>query len=216
MIKINLLAEGKRPAAVRRARPAAAATRDWGPWVLLVGLLVGAAAFGGWWWLLDRERGANAADIRDSEAEVKRLEEIIKEVEDFKRDQAELERKIAVIRQLQANQRGPVQIMDAISRALPELLWLDKMAVKGNRVTLNGRAFNTNAVANFIENLGKVPEFQEPSLGDVQLRKAVYAFTITFNFTFSKPEAPAAGATAGGAAPAPGATGAAAPSPTAG
>jgi type IV pilus assembly protein PilN len=210
MIKINLLAEGKRPAAVRRARPTAAPTRDWGPLLLLVGFLLGLAVFGGWWWLRHQEYAKNVASIRDKEEEVRKLEEIIKEVEAYKRSRAELERKIEVIRQLQANQRGPVQIMDYISKALPELLWLDRMTLKSNRITVSGRAFNTNAVANFIDNLDDFPEFQEPSLQDMQQQTGgVYRFTINFNFSFPKPappetvEAPATGA-AGTAPPATG------------
>jgi Tfp pilus assembly protein PilN len=98
-----------------------------------------------------------------------------------------------VINQLKANQRGPVTLMDQVSRALPELLWLDNMDVAGATVILHGRAFNTNAVANFIENLDKVPEFQEPILVDAAQSGTTYAFQINFGFTLATPpEAPAA------------------------
>lgn len=200
MIRINLLAEGKRPAAVRRAKPTTAVPREWGPWLLLVGVVAGALGFGGWWWVLGREQSEKAAAIREAEAEVRKLDAIIKEVQEYKRKQAELERKIAVIKQLQANQRGPVQVMDQISRALPELLWLDRMTLVGNRITVSGQAFNSNAVANFMENLDRVPDFQEPILQDMQERGPVYLFTVVFSFTFPKPAPPAA---AGGGAMAP-------------
>lgn len=209
MIRINLLAEGKRPAAVRRTKVAGepAAARDWGLWILLAAVVAGAAAFGGWWWLLGGERDANAVAIRDAEAEVRKLDAIIKEVEDYKRKQAELERKIGVIKQLQANQKGPVQVMDQVSRALPELLWLDRMSMTGGKVTLVGRAFNSNAVANFMDNLDKVKEFQEPILQDMTEQGPVYNFTINFTFSYAEPvpaaeKAPPAPAAAP-AAPAP-------------
>jgi Tfp pilus assembly protein PilN len=79
--------------------------------------------------------------------------------------------------------------MDQVSRALPELLWLDNMDVAGATVILHGRAFNTNAVANFIENLDKVPEFQEPILVDAAQSGTTYAFQINFGFTLAKPPA---------------------------
>ncbi|MGH7342714.1 MAG: PilN domain-containing protein, partial [Candidatus Rokuibacteriota bacterium] len=186
MIKINLLAEGKRPVAVRKARaaPAAGAPREWGI-LLLIGLtLVGVLAFGAWWWTLNREIGRNKEEIARSEEEVRQLEAIIREVEAFKRKKAELEHKIAVIEQLRANQSGPVRVMDEISRALPELLWLDRMEVGAANITLSGRAFNSNAVANFMENLDRVPEFEEPVLRDLQERGPVYHYTVVFNYSY--------------------------------
>lgn len=200
MIRINLLAEGKRPAAVRRVRSAGAPPREWGPWLAFAGILIGIVVLGGWWWALAREQATNRVAIREAQAEVERLKPIIREVEDYKRKQAELERKIDVIKRLQENQKGPVQVMDFISRALPELLWLERMTMNGNRITLTGRAFNTNAVANFIDNLDKVAEFQEPNLQDMQEQAGgVYAFTVVFNFSYPSPAAgDAAAATAAG------------------
>jgi len=190
MIKINLLAEGKRPVAVRKATkagPAAPSQREWAVVWLLVVTLAGLLAFGGWWWLKNREIGENGRQIVKKEAEVKALESIIKEVEAYKLKQAELRHKIEVIERLQANQRGPVQVMDEISRALPELLWLDRMDMRSNSISLTGRAFNSNAVANFIENLDRVPEFQEPNLRDMQERGPVYSFSIGFNYSYLRP-----------------------------
>jgi len=215
MIKINLLAEGKRPVAVRKARaaaPAAGAPHNWAIWWLVGLAVVGLLAFGGWWWKLDREIGRNREEIARSEEEVRQLESIIREVEAFKRKKAELEHKIEVIEQLRANQRGPVRVMDEISRALPELLWLDRMQVGPGNITLSGRAFNSNAVANFIENLDRVPEFEEPVLRDLQERGPVYAYTIVFNYSYLRPAAATDGAGAGEAAA--GAAGKPAPPPS--
>jgi type IV pilus assembly protein PilN len=211
MIKINLLAEGKRPVAVRKARaaaPAGGAPHEWAIWALVFFALLGLLAFGGWWWMLDREIGRNQEEIRRAEEEVRQLESIIREVEAFKAKKAELEHKIEVIEQLRANQRGPVRVMDEISRALPELLWLDRMQVGAANITLTGRAFNSNAVANFIENLDRVPEFEEPVLRDLQERGPVYAFTVVFNYSYLRPAATdgageAAAGAAAGAPPAP-------------
>lgn len=186
MIKINLLAEGKRPVAVRKARtaPSAGAPREWAIWALVGIALVGLLVAAGWWWILAREIEANNQEIARAEEEVRKLEDVIRQVEEFKAKKAELEHKIAVIEQLRANQRGPVRVMDEISHALPELLWLDRMQVGNNSITLTGRAFNSNAVANFIENLDRVPEFAEPVLRDLAERGPVYTFTVVFNYTY--------------------------------
>jgi type IV pilus assembly protein PilN len=200
MIKINLLAEGKRAVTRKSKGPAALERRDIGSWLLGLGALLGLLVFAGYWFYLHREIQQKDEEIAVAQREVDELAAIIKEVEDYKIKKAELEHKIGVINQLKANQAGPVRLMDQVSRALPELLWLDSMEVIGTTVTVRGQAFNTNAVANFIENLDKVPEFQEPILIDTAQQGTVYGFAINFSFQLSPPPAPAAPAPGGPAA----------------
>jgi type IV pilus assembly protein PilN len=208
MIKINLLSEGKRPTAVRKTRRAALSLegKEIGQWLLAAGIVLGLVAVGVRWWMLNQQLTAVQADVQAAEAEVQRLASVIKEVEDYKQKKAELERKIGLINDLKANQRGPVRVMDYVSRALPELLWLDRLRMEASNIEVEGRAFNTNAVANFIENLDKVPEFEEPTLKDTSAQAGgVYKFVITFNYSFKPAQAEGeAGAadTAGAASPA--------------
>ncbi|MEA2691832.1 MAG: hypothetical protein QOJ16_1219, partial [Acidobacteriota bacterium] len=52
MIKINLLAEGKRPAAVRKVKPSQLLEgKDFGLWLLAAGLVLGLAAVGLLWYM---------------------------------------------------------------------------------------------------------------------------------------------------------------------
>lgn len=187
MIKINLLAEGKRPAAVRRTKPASLLEgENIAAWALLLGvLLIGLLPTGAWWWLKKSVVAGNEQEIAVAQREVDELEAIIREVEEYKAKQTELQRKIDVINQLRLNQSGPVQIMDAVSRALPELLWLDRMEMNANSIRINGRAFNANAVASFIDNLDKVPEFKEPILQDMREAGPVYNYSIVFNYSYA-------------------------------
>jgi type IV pilus assembly protein PilN len=195
LIRINLLSEGKRPAAVRRTRPTSfLAGESIALWALAAAfLLLGLLPAVAWWWTTGNQVEENDARIVEAQREVDELAAIIAEVERFKAQQAALQHKIDVIEQLRANQKGPVRVMDQISRALPELLWLDRMEMRGGVITLSGRAFNSNAVASFLDNLDAVPEFQEPSLRDLQeSREGVYTFGISFNFAFAPPEVEAA------------------------
>jgi type IV pilus assembly protein PilN len=187
MIKINLLSEGKRPAAVRKKSAGAKLEgQDIGQWMLLVGIVVGLLALGGAWWLQNQKTQAKQAEVAAAQREVDELASVIKEVEDYKAKKAELERKIGIINDLKANQRGPVRVMDYVSRALPELLWLDTMTMNASSINIEGRAFTTNAVANFIDNLDKVPEFDEPTLKSTDLQAGgIYKFVISFNYSFA-------------------------------
>lgn len=207
MIKINLLSEGKRPAAVRKVKVPAALRlegQDVGQWMLAVGLLAGVIALAVSWWIWDKKVTEKTAEVAAAQREVDALAPVIKEVEDYKAKKAELERKIGIINDLKANQRGPVRVMDYISRALPELLWLDRLRMTADTIEIEGRAFNPNAVANFLENLDKVPEFDEPTLKSTEQQQGgIYKFVINFHYSFATHAKPAEGAP--GAAPAAGA-----------
>ena len=216
MIKINLLSEGKRSAVRKTKSTALLEGKDIGPWLLLAGVVLGLLAFGAYWWILNGRIEQKDREIAAAQKEVDQLAEVIKEVDDYKAKKTELERKIKVIMDLKLNQRGPVRVMDDISRGLPELLWLDRMQMDPGTIEIEGRAFNTNAVASFIENLDKVPEFEEPLLKDTQEQAGgVYKFVIDFSYSFAPlapPTTPGAAPAAAGAATAP----AAAAAPTTG
>src|SRR4051794_5609750 len=191
MIKINLLSEGKRPAAVRKKSGVKLEGQEVGQWMLLVGILIGILTLAGAWWLQNQKTTAKQAEVETAQREVDQMAAVIKEVEDYKGKKSELERKIGVIGDLKANQQGPVRVMDYISRALPELLWLDRLKMTPDAIEIEGRAFNTNAVANFIENLDKVPEFDEPVLKSTEQQAGtaqtvgVYKFVVNFHYSFA-------------------------------
>lgn len=201
MIRINLISEGKKSPAVRSARLRAFNLNAQNIAVVLVvvSFLLAALAYGGYWLYMNRQLAAQRAEISELQATVAELEEIIKEVERFEKRKVELQHKIDVITDLRNNQRGPVHIMDQVSRALPDFLWLDRMDVNASQVNITGKAFTTSSVANFIENLDGVAEFQEPVLRNATWSSNVYNFQVSFNYT----PVPVARAPEEGATPAP-------------
>ena len=169
--------------------------------IALVGLSLVVAAV--YWFINNRTLANRQETVRVRQAEADKLEAIIKEVEEFQRRKDSLQNRIDLINQLKQNQKGPVRIMDQISRDLPDLVWLDKMQVAGGSISLSGRGLNPNAVANFVENIKNDPYFEEPALSnltEVTGKTLVYSFDMDFRFTYT-PKTP-------GAAPGtPGATG---------
>ena len=78
--------------------------------------------------------------------------------------------------------------MDEVSRALPDLVWIERMEYHGNAIQLDGKAFNPPAVANFIANLKLVPSFQEPKLSDLSACSGtagsqLYCYKMSFTFS---------------------------------
>ena len=204
MVKINLLAEGKRPIIARKARQAAFQINEATiANIVLVGVSAAAVLLALVWFLVLHLRIQNREEeIRVAQKEVDELQQVIKEVQQYETKLAELRRKVEVITTLKDNQRGPVQIMDEVSRALPELLWLNMMQVTATTITFRGSAFNMSAVANFIDNLDRVEAFTEPILRDAtragggrgpQGAADLYNFQLAVNYSFKR-EPPPAGA----------------------
>ena len=192
MIRINLLSEGRRPVVARKQKPTLAlGSQDPSLFFLAGGLILGILVVVLQWYRLNGQLEELNSQVQRKQAEVTELRPILDEVEDFKDKQEELNRKIEVIEELNLKQQGPVHIMDQVSRALPELLWLNQMNFRGQNVDLAGTAFNTSAIASFIENLSKVKEFKEPDPQDVQRGKAQsYNFRISFSFVQEEPQRP--------------------------
>lgn len=215
MLKINLLAEGKRPVVARKTRAPLAMPggADLANYLLIAGIVLGVLVAAGWWFMLDQKIRSKNREIATAQKEVDELAQVIKEVEQYKARKAELERKIQVINELKDNQRGPVQIMDEVSKALPELLWLTNMDVTGNTINFRGTAFNMSAVANFIDNLDAVESFKEPILQDATRSRArgnaeAYDFRMTVGYTIQKKAPAGAAKPAAAAGPPPAAPGA--------
>lgn len=194
MIKINLLVEARAEKVARK--PLISLGVQGLNNIILVGVLaVGLGAVGVTYWRLSSTLGAIEKEIAVNQKEFERLKPIIAEVEAFKKNNAELKHKIEVIEKLKADQYGPVRIMDEVSKALPDLLWLTDLNLSGTTITLKGRALNENAVANFISNLDASPYFSEPTLRIMaQDDKGVFTFDMACTFTYSPQEAAAASA----------------------
>ena len=145
MIKINLLPreERKRHTQVN-------------PAVLLgvLGAVVVVLAMGyGWYWL-NGEVNRLQSDIQATQAELKRFEELAKQVDKFQAEKKRLEEKIKVIETLVVAQGGPVRLLDEVSKALPNEVWLTTFNRVGKRLEIGGIAFSNFSVANFMTDLG--------------------------------------------------------------
>jgi type IV pilus assembly protein PilN len=184
MIKINLVAEARAEKAARAPLIAMGAA-GLNNYIILGLLILGIAFVGVQYWRLSSTLTGINTEMAENQREYERLKPIIDEVEAFKKRNAELKHKIDVIEQLKANQFGPVRIMDEVSKALPDLLWLNSMQLTGNTLTIRGQALNENAVANYISNLTSSPFFLEPSLRIMQQDGAgVFSFDLVCVFTY--------------------------------
>jgi len=201
LIKINLVREGRavRGAGAPAAVPGVAAAA--GPGNLNNILVISIALLGlvislGYWLYAKRNLANTVATMDQRKLEAQKLESAINAVNDFQKKKDSLQKRIDLINQLKQNQKGPVRIMDQVSRDLPDLVWLDDMKIAGGHINLNGRGLNPNAIALFVANVKQDPFFEEPQVGTVtqqSVNPPVYSFDMDFGFTYAAktPGAPA-------------------------
>lgn len=206
MIRINLLTEAK-AAAARKKAPILPTGAKLNNLVFIAGIAAGVIYLALMGLHLYNTKSRLADEITKAKSEADRLKSIIDEVKGYEDKKASLEAKISLINDLKTNQKGPVRLMDEISKALPDLVWLTSLELSGNQITMKGRTLSPNAVATYLENLKKSPFFAEPvfrNLGQETGGQGIYGWEM--NVTFKPAAALASGAPL---APAP----AAAPSP---
>jgi type IV pilus assembly protein PilN len=207
VIRVNLLSEA-RAAAARRKAPAMPSGAKLNNLLFYGGILAGILYIAIAGFVLNSRRRHLEQEIGKARLEAERLRSIIEEVKGYEEKKASLEAKIKLINDLKTNQKGPVRLMDEISKALPDLVWLTALDVSGNQVTMRGKTMSPNAVSTYLENLKKSPFFAEPVFRNLQqegAQQGLYGWEMTLNFipaTALTSTAPVAGAPAAPGAPA--------------
>jgi type IV pilus assembly protein PilN len=185
LIRINLLTEA-RAAAARKKSPFLPSGARLNNLILLGGVVAGLLYIGIMALVLTSRSKSLDEDIARAQEEVARLKSIIDEVKGYEDKKASLEAKIQLINNLKTNQKGPVRLMDEISKALPDLVWLSDLTVSGDQVSLKGKTLSPNAVATYLENLKKSPFFAEPvfrNLGREGGSQGLYTWEMSLTFT---------------------------------
>lgn len=159
MIRINLLGTERQKARARTP------IFDVGRQVTLACsliLVLGAAGVGYWYYSLTQESAQVDADLTAAQQEVARLRSIIADVQQFEQRRAQLQQRVALIEQLRKGQSVPVEMLDLVSKSLPEMLWLTAMTQSGTDVTIEGRSTTLISLSDFVGNLGANDFFKKP------------------------------------------------------
>jgi len=163
MIRINLLSQDReRPKRRQAATPVAFES---GQKIAVAGTLILAVAALGvawWYWSLRRDVTRLTDEITVAEQETTRLRSLIAQVNQFEERKAALQQRVTLIEQLRRGQSGPVHMLDQVSRAVPEMLWLTQMEQKGADVLIDGRCTSLTSLSDFVDNLAKSGWFKRP------------------------------------------------------
>jgi len=126
-------------------------------------ILVAAALIVGWWfWALQRQSADLDQQIADAERETQRLRSVIQQVAQFETRRAQLQQRVTLIEELRKGQTGPVHLLDQISKALPEAMWLTDLKQTGTEIAIEGRCSSLNSLSDFVSALEASNLFERP------------------------------------------------------
>lgn len=98
-------------------------------------------------------------EITASQQELEQLKKKIGEIDNLKKLQAEVKKKLDVLAQLRKEKTGPALRLAKLSEAAPEKLWLTRYSENGPNVAISGVAYNEDLIAEFMRNLQSSGEF---------------------------------------------------------
>ena len=191
MIRINLLAVERGPAKRTTLIPAAQRVTVGASLILLAGTL----AIGWWFWSLSRTSRQLDEDIARAETETQQLRSVLAQVQKFESQRAQLQQRVTLIEQLRQGQTGPVHVLDEISTAIPERLWLTDLSQATDVLTITGNTTSLTGVSDFVANLEASGWFKRPvDIVDTQMSqdpKTGDLVKFSVKATINNPEAPA-------------------------
>jgi type IV pilus assembly protein PilN len=144
MIRINLLP-------VREKKKKESTRKMFSILALFLGMV--ALVIAGFHLSLSSEINQVQAQIKTYNDEIKRLKIDTKDVEKFKAEKEDLQRRLNIIYTLQRAKTGPVRVLDDLVTALPGKLWLTSLKEKGGKMEIKGVAFDNQDIAKFMTNL---------------------------------------------------------------
>ena len=127
--------------------------------LVLVGAMLG---IGYWYWYLNEASTRVDREIVAANTEATRLRGLLIEVQQFEARKGQLTQRVQLIEQLRGGQSVPVQLLDHVSRSLPDMLWLTSMVQNGPDLTIQGRSTTLIALSDFVTNLGTNPLLIKP------------------------------------------------------
>jgi type IV pilus assembly protein PilN len=183
MIRINLVAPEKATKAKAKSSGPAMPPGALQSYLLLA-LLVGGAAVlcAGLWWLQSNKLRDLDTRIAADEKRQRDLKAIADQVAAFQQKKAILENKVLVIEQLRLKQKSPVHMLDEISKALPDYVWLTSLDETNGGLRFGGQSNSLAAVADFISAMQRSGWFPVVDLSTSTEAQALINFTLTGAF----------------------------------
>lgn len=134
------------------------------------------------------------AEITRSEGELEALKKKIGEINNLKKLQADVQKKLDVLSQLRRDKTGPAIRLARLSDMVSERMWLTKYQESGTNVLISGLAYSEDLIADFMRKIQASPEFvnvelqvsEQKELSGVKLKR----FDLSCQLNAPKKEEP--------------------------
>jgi type IV pilus assembly protein PilN len=182
MIKINLLE-------VEKERRVKAAGAGGIPTSLLAIVILGgtAAAFGIFYFTKTSKLAELEKDVEQKRLRKKELEPYIRRVDELEKRRDDLAKKNHAIEELRSQRTIPVHIMDEVSRAVPEYLWLTGLSIKGNSLDIEGETLQEQAIPTLMKNLTASEFIGQTRLIETHQKATTGTQNVSTAFTIQAP-----------------------------
>ena len=133
-------------------------------------------------------------EITRSEDELANLKKKIGEIDNLKKLQAEVQKKLDILNQLRKEKTGPAIRFARMSDIVPEKMWLTRYVESGHNISISGVAYSEELIAEFMRNIQSSQEFgnvdlqvsEQQEINGVKLKK----FDLTCAIKVYKKEEP--------------------------
>ncbi len=162
MIKVNLLRDQTVRSRVTVAVPVVSPIKLWA----LTALAAVAVVIGASWYFLHMQVGDLTRTRDRLKLEFARMQDLSKQIEQFQQLTQERQNRIDIIEQLQANQTGPVLLLNHIIHSIPTTaaVWLTSVEQKGDQVRIMGCTVRGEAIPDFMSTLAATGFFKTVDL----------------------------------------------------
>lgn len=121
--------------------------------------------------------------LDEKKARKAELDIVLKTLMELEKAKKMLDKKVKLIADLKSRQQDAVKMMDQLSNAIPDWVWLKSISFSGKLLSIAGNAIHNNLISDFINNLkgtGSFYNIQFP--GSTRARKGgldVFSFRLT-------------------------------------
>lgn len=107
--------------------------------------------------------------IHQMQRDIDQFKPQLEQVAKFRKQKAELEKKIDVIDELDRARTGPVRVLSELANRTPDRLWLTTLKTQGRSIMVEGESLDNDLVALFMRSLGESGFFTDVDLDNTKM-----------------------------------------------
>jgi Tfp pilus assembly protein PilN len=123
--------------------------------------------------------------LKERFARKAQLDNVLKTITDLEKTRKSLDNKVKLIAELKSRQKDAVKMMDELSNALPDWVWLTNLSFTGRTLTIKGKTLGNNLISDLINNLKGTGSFYNIQFPGSKRKKEGGLDIFTFSMSCS-------------------------------